>query len=79
MRSTETPTLEALKAAPGRQKVSVIVTTYNEEVNIADCLRSVGWADEVLLVDSFSTDRTIEIAGEFPVTILQREYFGVRT
>lgn len=76
MRSTEIPTLEALKAAPGRQKVSVIVTTYNEEVNIADCLRSVAWADEVLLVDSFSTDRTIEIARQFPATVLQREYFG---
>jgi glycosyltransferase involved in cell wall biosynthesis len=34
------------------------------------------WADEILVVDSFSTDRTVEIARGFPVTVLQREYFG---
>ncbi|HSM52024.1 MAG TPA: glycosyltransferase family 2 protein [Thermoanaerobaculia bacterium] len=54
----------------------MIVTTYNEEVNIAGCLESVGWADEVLLVDSYSTDRTLEIAAGFDVKVLQREYFG---
>jgi glycosyltransferase involved in cell wall biosynthesis len=68
--------LEALRRAPERRQVSVIVTTFNEETNIADCLRSVSWADEVLLVDSFSTDRTVELARPFPVSILQREYYG---
>ena len=68
--------LEALCNTPGRLPLSVVITTYNEEVNIADCLRSVLWADEILLVDSFSTDRTLEYAREFPIEILEREYFG---
>ncbi len=61
---------------PDRRKVSVIITTFNEEVNIADCIESVQWADEVLVVDSFSSDRTVEIAGQYPVQVLQRQYFG---
>ena len=60
-----------------REKLSAIVTSLNEEVNIKECLESVGFADEVLLVDSFSTDRTIEIARQIRgVRVLQREYFG---
>ncbi len=70
------PTLDELRQAPDRYAVTVIITTFNEEVNVADCVRSVLWADEILLVDSYSTDRTLEIAGGFPVTVLQREYFG---
>lgn len=69
-------TLEELKAVPGRRAVSVIITTYNEDVNIADCIESVLWADEILVVDSFSTDRTVEIAEKYPVKLMQREYFG---
>lgn len=69
-------TLEALRANPGRLPVSVIITTYNEEVNIGDCIASALWADEVLVVDSFSRDRTVEIASRFPVEVRQREYFG---
>ncbi len=70
------PTIDELKAVPGRRPVSVIITTYNEEVNIVDCLRSVLWADEILLVDSHSTDRTLELARELPIRILEREYYG---
>ncbi|MDH3745073.1 MAG: glycosyltransferase family 2 protein [Acidobacteriota bacterium] len=61
-----------VKARP----LSVIITTFNEEANIADCLESVLWADEILVVDSFSTDRTLELARPYPIKILQREYFG---
>jgi glycosyltransferase involved in cell wall biosynthesis len=71
-----TPTLDALRTAPGREPVSVIITTFNEEINVAECIESALWADEILLVDSFSTDRTLEIARRFPITILEREYFG---
>jgi len=61
----------------GREKLSAIVTSFNEQINIQECLESLSFADEVLLVDSFSTDRTLEIAREIPgVRILQREYFG---
>jgi len=68
--------LEDLRRAPGRLPVSVVITTYNEEINVAECVESVLWADEILLVDSFSTDRTVEIARSYPITVLQREYFG---
>jgi glycosyltransferase involved in cell wall biosynthesis len=42
--------------------VSVLVITYNEEANIAACLEALRWAAEVFVVDSLSTDRTVEIA-----------------
>jgi glycosyltransferase involved in cell wall biosynthesis len=74
--TAERATIEKLKDAPGRRRVSVIITTFNEDVNIADCIESVLWADEILVVDSFSTDRTVEIAESYPVTLLQRQYFG---
>lgn len=60
-----------------RQKVSAIITTFNEEANIAACIESLHWCDEILIVDSFSTDRTPEIARGFGnVRFLQRTYYG---
>jgi len=48
-----------------RKKVSATVITFNEEKNIEDCLKSIMWADEIVVVDSESTDRTVEIARRF--------------
>jgi glycosyltransferase involved in cell wall biosynthesis len=45
--------------------VSVVVITKNEEANIERCLASVSWADEIVVVDSGSTDRTVELARRF--------------
>jgi len=60
-----------------KQSLTAIVTTFNEEENIGDCLASLSFADEILVVDSFSTDRTVEIARSFPrVRLLQHEYRG---
>ena len=59
-----------------RRPLSVIITTFNEEVNVGKCIESAIWADEVLVVDSYSTDRTVEIAKSYPVKVMQREYFG---
>jgi glycosyltransferase involved in cell wall biosynthesis len=60
-----------------REALTAVVTTYNEEVNLPECLNSLTFADETLVVDSFSTDRTVEIARSFPrVRVLQHEYFG---
>jgi glycosyltransferase involved in cell wall biosynthesis len=61
-----------------RPPVSALIHTLNEREYIADCLRSVEWADEIYLVDSFSSDGTVEFVREkFPrVRIEQREYLG---
>ncbi len=46
-------------------KLSVVIITKNEEDNIEQCLESVKWADEIIVVDSFSTDKTVEIAKRY--------------
>lgn len=56
------------------RKITVIIPTFNEENNIREVLESVTFADEIMVVDSFSTDKTIEIAKEYTSFILQREY-----
>ena len=70
------PSVEELRDHPDRPPISVIITTFNEEVNIAECIESVLWADEILLVDSYSSDRTVEIANRYPIKVLQRQYYG---
>ena len=55
-------------------KLSAIITTYNEADVIAETLRRLAFADEVLVVDSFSTDGTPEIARRCGVRVLQHEY-----
>ena len=59
-----------------REKISVIVITRNEEKNIRGCLDSVKWADEIVLIDQTSTDKTLEIAGEYTNKIFITEYKG---
>jgi len=56
--------------------VSVLVLTRNEEVNIAACLESVLWADEVLVVDSYSTDGTVEICKSMGAKVLFHVFEG---
>ncbi len=57
-------------------KLSVVVITKDEEANITRCLESVGWADELIVVDSGSTDRTVEIARQFGAKILEIGWDG---
>jgi glycosyltransferase involved in cell wall biosynthesis len=59
--------------------LTVIVPTFNEEDNIHDCLESVKWADDIFVVDSFSTDRTLEIARGYTKHIVQHEYVNSAT
>ena len=60
-----------------RPEVSAIVICYNEETNIRRCLETLKWCDEIVVVDSFSTDRTAEVArGYEGVTFVQRTYYG---
>jgi len=68
------PVSPPLRSLPA---ITAIVTTFNEETNIASCLESLLWCDEILVVDSFSTDRTAEIARGYPkVRFVQRTYYG---
>ncbi len=57
-------------------KLSVGIMTKNEEENIRACLESVKWADEILIIDNFSQDRTPEIARQYTDKIYQREFVG---
>jgi glycosyltransferase involved in cell wall biosynthesis len=58
------------------QKITVTIITFNEEQNISECLRCVDWADEIIVVDSFSTDKTVEIAKKFTDKVIQVEWKG---
>ena len=57
-------------------KISAVVIAYNEEKNIRRCLESISWADEIVLVDSYSQDRTKEIASAFTNKIYDVECEG---
>ena len=54
--------------------VSVLVPTLDEELNLPDCLDSVAWADEVFVVDSYSRDRTVQIARERGAHVVQHPF-----
>jgi glycosyltransferase involved in cell wall biosynthesis len=57
------------------KNLTVIILTYNEEENLAHCLKSVsGLADEVLIVDSYSTDKTVEIAKSFGAKVFEHPF-----
>lgn len=58
------------------EKLSVFVTTYNNDATLARCLKSVAWADEIVLLDSFSNDATLEIAKEYGCQVSQHEFMG---
>lgn len=55
-------------------KISAIIPTLNEEVHIEAAIKSLNFADEIIIIDSFSSDRTIEIAENFDVKIIKREF-----
>ncbi|GIX45197.1 MAG: glycosyltransferase family 2 protein [Candidatus Hydrogenedentota bacterium] len=57
-----------------RKKLTILIPTYNEERNIRGAIECSRWADEILVVDSFSTDATPQIAAEMGARVLQHEY-----
>lgn len=57
-------------------KISVIIITKNEEQNISDCLNSVKWADEIIIIDAESTDTTIEFARKYTDKVFIRKWKG---
>jgi glycosyltransferase involved in cell wall biosynthesis len=61
------------------KKLSVVIITFNEEKNISKCLASVqDIADEILVVDSFSTDKTRDICTSYNARFLQKKFEGYR-
>lgn len=59
-------------------KISATIIVFNEEENIKDVCETVSWADEIIIVDSDSTDRTVEIAKQYTDKIFNREFRGYK-
>ena len=57
-------------------RISVLINTFNEEKNIRNCLETVKWADEIIIVDMYSEDKTVEIAKEYTDKIYFFERIG---
>ena len=72
------PTTSA-SSAPARPTVSAVVITKNEDAVIRRCLESLAWADEVIVMDSGSTDRTLEICRELGAKVFDADWQGPAT
>ncbi|MDY6936795.1 MAG: glycosyltransferase family 2 protein [Cyanobacteriota bacterium] len=53
---------------------SIYILTYNEEIDIAACIESAQLSDDIIVVDSCSTDRTVEIASRYPVRVISHPF-----
>ena len=58
------------------EKLSACITTFNNQRTLAACLESVKWADEIVVLDSYSSDKTVEIAAAYNSHILQHSFMG---
>jgi len=54
--------------------ISIVILTLDEEINIARAIQSVEWSDDIHILDSFSSDKTLEIASSFGTNIHQRKF-----
>jgi len=59
-----------------RPPISACIITYNEEKNIEACLESISWVEEIIVVDSMSSDRTIELCRKHTEKVYQQEWQG---
>ncbi len=57
-----------------KANVTAIIPTLNEEINIKKAIESVSFANEIIVIDSFSTDKTVELAKKFDVKIIKRKF-----
>ncbi|MDZ4851313.1 MAG: glycosyltransferase family 2 protein [Pirellulaceae bacterium] len=58
--------------------ISVLILTKNEELNLPSCLEALQWCDDIVVLDSHSTDRTVEIAKQAGARVFQREFDNER-
>src|SRR5262245_54534992 len=63
----------------GRSGLSACIISYNEADRIEACLRSVSFCDEIIVVDSHSTDGTRELASALGARVIERDWPGYRT
>lgn len=56
-----------------QNKISIVISAYNEEAKIRNCLQSCKWADEIIFVDNSSTDNTVNIARQFTQKIFTQK------
>ncbi len=63
-------------AKPSRPPVSVMIFTLNEEIHLPSCLAAASWCDDVIIIDSFSTDATEAIAREHGARFFQHAFTG---
>lgn len=70
--------MSSLTAPNERPRISACIITFNEADRIADCLASLDFCDELLVVDSFSTDNTVAIAQAAGAKVCQRAFSGFR-
>src|SRR5687768_6151261 len=73
------PVLETIREGPVRMSrvpISAVIIAYNDEPNMQACLESVTWADEIIVVDSFSTDATERISRRFTDKVYQHAFHG---
>lgn len=68
-----------ITAVTVKAPVSVMIFTLNEETHLPSCLAALDWADDVIVVDSFSTDRTEAICGEHGARFFQNRFEGFGT
>ena len=66
--------MKFLRYSGDNMSVSAVIITLNEEQKIADCIESVKWADEVVVVDGFSADKTCKIARNYGAKVYEREF-----
>jgi glycosyltransferase involved in cell wall biosynthesis len=57
-----------------KTKITAIIPTFNEEIHIEEAIQSVSFADEIIIIDSFSTDATVKLAERHDVKVLQRVF-----
>jgi glycosyltransferase involved in cell wall biosynthesis len=57
-----------------REGITAVILTKNEERRIENCLKHLNWVDEIIIIDSYSTDKTLEICRRFTDNIYQREW-----
>lgn len=56
--------------------ISAVILTENEEKNIEECIKSVSWCSEIIVIDDYSKDSTVKIAGECGAKVFQRALNG---